>query len=332
MRKITCVLLASFIFNFSPAQQKTFGKVVSLDPAFDQLIDVNSKIEILADSFYWSEGPVWVKTGRYLLFSDIPRNTIFKWKEGEGLSKFLEPSGYTGILPYSHEPGSNGLIINNKGQLVSCDQGDRRISAMPFAHGGKRTLADNYQGKRFNSPNDIVQRSTGDYYFTDPAYGLPNHENDSTKETDFMGVYRISPDGMVSLLIDNLTPNGIAFSPDEKILYVGQSDPKKAIIMAYPVIADGSLGEGRLFFDATPMINQGLKGAPDGMKVDAKGNIFSTGGGGLLIISPAGKLLGRLEIPQSTSNCAWGDDGSTLYITANMFLCRIKTKTLGNGF
>jgi gluconolactonase len=214
MRRITCVLLASLALNFSPAQQRTIGRLISMDSAFDRLIDKNAKIEILADSFAWSEGPVWVREGGYLLFSDIPRNTIFKWKEGEGLSEFLKPSGYTGKLPYSHEPGSNGLIINSKGQLVACEHGDRRISAMPFALGGKRTLADNYQGKRFNSPNDIVQRSTGDYYFTDPAYGMPNRENDSSRETNFMGVYRLFPDGRVSLLIDNMTPNGIAFSPD----------------------------------------------------------------------------------------------------------------------
>jgi gluconolactonase len=316
----------------SIAQPRTTGRLISLDPAFDELIDKSAKIEILADSFAWSEGPVWVRQGGYLLFSDIPRNTIFKWKEGDGISVFLKPSGYTGILPYSREPGSNGLIINNKGQLVACEHGDRRISVMPFSLGGKRTLADNFQGKRFNSPNDLVQRSTGDYYFTDPAYGLPNRETDSSRETSFMGVYRLFPDGKVSLLIDNLTPNGIAFSPDEKILYVGQSDPKKAIIMAYPVIADGSLGEGKLFFDATSMVNQGMKGVPDGMKVDSKGNLFTTGPGGLLVISPMGKLLGRIEMPEATSNCSWGNDGSTLYITCSMYLCRIKTKTKGNGF
>ncbi len=332
MRKITFLLVAFLAFHISMAQPKTIGQVISLDPAFDQLIDKNAKVEILADSFAWSEGPVWVKQGGYLLFSDIPQNSIFKWSEGEGLSVFLKPSGYTGKMPYSHEPGSNGLIINSRGQLVACEHGDRRISVMPLVIGGKRTLADNYQGKRFNSPNDIVQRSSGDYYFTDPAYGMPNRENDSSRETSFMGVYRLFPDGRVVLLIDNLTPNGIAFSPDEKILYVGQSDPKKAIIMAYPVIADGSLGDGKIFFDGTPMIEKGLKGAPDGMKVDAKGNLFTTGPGGLLVISPAGKLLGRIEIPQPTSNCAWGEDGSTLFITANMFLCRIKTKTRGNGF
>jgi gluconolactonase len=332
MKKLIFILAAiSFACN-SFCQQRTIGQIVSLDPAFDDLIAKGTNIEILADSFAWSEGPVWVKDGKYLLFSDIPNNTIFKWKEGEGISVFLKPSGYTGILPYSKEPGSNGLIINKKGELVACEHGDRRISAMPFATGGKRTLADNYQGKRLNSPNDIIQKSNGDYYFTDPAYGLPGGEKSAIRESKIMGVYRISANGTVTLLIDNLLPNGLAFSPDEKILYVGQSNGDQPIIMAYPVKADGTLGTGKIFFDGTSMNKQGLKGAPDGMKVDGKGNIFTTGPGGIVVISPAGKILGRIETTQPTANCAWGDDGSSLYITANMFLCRIKTKTKGIGF
>jgi gluconolactonase len=298
----------------------------------DDLIARDAVIEVLADTFAWSEGPVWVREGQYMLFSDIPNNTIFKWKEGEGLSVFLKPSGYTGKLPYSREPGSNGLIINSKGQLVACEHGDRRISVMPLKRGGKRTLADNYQGKRFNSPNDIVQRSTGDYYFTDPAYGLPDREKDSTRETPYMGVYRLSPDGKVTLLLDKLLPNGLAFSPDEKILYVGESDPNKPIITAFPVLPDGSLGQGKLFFDCTVLKSQGLVGAPDGMKVDQHGNVFTTGPKGILVIDPSGKLLGRIETDQPTANCAWGDDGSTLYITANNFFCRVRTKTKGAGF
>ncbi len=333
MKKIFTFVIALCAASACLAQQKTLGKVVSLDPRFDDLIDKNEKPEILADSFVWSEGPVWVREGGYLLFSDIPRNTIFKWKEGEGISVFLKPSGYTGLLPYSREPGSNGLIVNNKGQLVACEHGDRRISAMPFALGGKRTLADNYQGKRLNSPNDIVQKTNGDYYFTDPAYGLPKGDNDSSRETPFMGVYRIAQNGTVTLLIDTiLHPNGLAFSPDEKILYVGQSNGDKPIIIAYPVKSDGALGKGKLFFDVTSLNKQGLKGAPDGMKVDKKGNVFSTGGGGIMIIDPSGKLLGRIETGQPTANCAWGDDGSTLYITANNYLLRIRTKTKGVGF
>ncbi|MBA2561570.1 MAG: SMP-30/gluconolactonase/LRE family protein [Chitinophagaceae bacterium] len=313
----------------SPAQQKTIGQIISLDPQFDLLIDKNSKIEILADSFLWSEGPVWVKQEKYLLFSDVPANTIYKWKEGEGISEFLKPSGYTGRMPYSNEPGSNGLIINNDGQLVACEHGDRRVSFMPLTSGGKRTLADNYQGNFFNSPNDIVQKSNGNYYFTDPAYGLPEEAKPNAK---IKGVYRISKDGEITLLIDNMTPNGIAFSPDEKTLYVAQSLPKNAIIMSFPVKADGTLGSSKIFFDATSMVEKGLKGLPDGLKTDKSGNLFATGPGGVLVISSSGKLLGRIDTTQPTANCAWGDDGSTLYITANMFLCRVRTKTSGVGF
>jgi gluconolactonase len=195
--------------------------------------------------------------------------------------------------------------------------------------GGKRTLADNYRGKLFNSPNDIVQKSNGDYYFTDPAYGLPC---DSLSKNKKLGVYRISKNGIVTLLVDDMTPNGLAFSPNEKILYIAQSLKEKAIIMSFPVKADGTLGAGKVFFDATNMVEKGLPGLPDGLKTDVKGNLFATGPGGVLVISPSGKLLGRIDTTQPTANCAWGDDGSTLYITANMLLCRIKTKTKGIGF
>jgi gluconolactonase len=325
----TILVLVSWTVS---AQQKTIGQTIKMDPHFDDLISPDARIEVLADTFAWSEGPVWVSKGNFVLFSDIPNNTIFKWKDGEGLTIFLKPSGYTGRLPYSREPGSNGLIINRQGQLVACEHGDRRISAMPLSRGGKRTLTDNYQGKRFNSPNDIVQSSKGDYYFTDPAYGLPDREKDSSRETNIMGVYRLSTDGKVSLLLDDLWPNGLAFSPDEKILYVGHSNPEKPVINAYPVNSDGSLGPGRVFFDCSTLKSQGLIGAPDGMKVDRQGNVFTTGPKGILVIDPGGKLLGRIETNQPTANCAWGDDGSTLYITANMILCRIKTKTKGAGF
>jgi len=326
MNKILFILLSFFISQSSAAQEKNIGRVIVLDPAFHSLVDTAAKIEVLAEGFGWSEGPVWIKDGKYVLFSDVKKNTIYKWKEGEGLSEFLKPSGYTGRLPYSNEPGSNGLTINNQGQLVFCEHGDRRISVMPLSNGGKRTLADNYKGKQFNSPNDIVQKSNGDYYFTDPSYGLPK---DSVRSVTVRGVYRVENNGKVSLLIPNLlAPNGIAFSPDEKILYVAQSH-EKAFIMAYPVRTDGSLGTGKIFYDATPLVRQGLRGAPDGLKTDVQGNIFSTGPGGILVISPSGKLLGRIETTQPTANCAWGDDGSSLYITANMLLCRVKTKTRG---
>ena len=333
MKTISLFALLLTMSSITIAQQKTIGKINRLDPALDNLLDKEAKIEVLSEGYEWSEGPVWVKNGNYLLFSDVPTNTIYQWKENEEVKAFLKPSGYTGILPYGDEPGSNGLIINNLGQLVSCEHGDRRIAAMPLNIGGKRTLADNFAGKRFNSPNDIVQKSNGEYYFTDPPYGMPLKDKDPTRETELFGVYRISKNGTVSLIIKDLTrPNGLAFSPDEKILYVAQSDPDRAYIMSYPVLADGKVGKGKIFFDTTPMVKEGLQGLPDGLKIDKKGNIFSTGPGGVLIITPAGKLLGKIETGQPTSNCAWGNDGSTLYITADMYLLRVKTKTTGVGF
>ena len=313
----------------------SIGKVVRLDPALDKLIAPDAKIEVLSSGYMWSEGPVWVKNGEFLLFSDVPANTIYRWKEGDkSATPFLKPSGYTGLSRYSNEPGSNGLIINQKGELVSCEHGDRRVSSMPLEVGGKRTLTDSFQGKKLNSPNDIVQHSSGTYYFTDPPYGLDKWEKDPTRETDIFGVYRIGTDGKVSVVISNLQrPNGLAFSPDEKILYVAQSDPDRAIIMSYLIQNDGSLANGKVFYDATPAVKEGkLKGLPDGMKIDKKGNLFATGPGGVLIISPEGKLLGRIDTNEPTANCAWGDDGATLYITSNMYVCRVRTLTVGVGF
>jgi gluconolactonase len=290
-------------------------------------------IEVLSSGYRWSEGPVWVKANHTLLFSDVPANTIYQWKAEEGVSVFLTPSGYTGRGTYSDEPGSNGLIINNKGELVACEHGDRRVSAMPLSIGGKRTLADSFEGKQLNSPNDVVQHSSGAYYFSDPPYGLPKQEKDPSRVLEF-GVYRIDPTGEVTLVANDLVrPNGLAFSPDEKILYVAQSDENRAIYMAYPVAEDGSLGLGEVFFDATPILKEtSFTGLPDGMKIDQYGNLFATGPGGVLVISPTGELLGRIETGVSAANCAWGDDGSTLYITAHMYVCRIKTLTKGVGF
>ena len=336
MKKLIKKLIIPILLLMTPfaySQTKTMGQTVSLDPAFDDLIDKNAKIEVLAEGFKWSEGPAWVKQGNYLIFSDVKQNTIFKWKEGEGISVFLKPSGYTGRGDYSDEPGSNGLIISRSGHIIACEHGDRRVTMMPLEGGGKVTLADKHAGKRFNSPNDVVEKSNGDIYFTDPPYGLPKKEKDPSRETGIFGVYRVAKNGVTTLLVNDLTrPNGLAFSPDESILYVNVSDPERAHIMAYPVLKNGILGKGKIFYDATPLLKQGMKGLPDGLRLDTKGNIFSTGPSGVLVISPKGKLLGRIETTQLTANCAWGDDGSTLYMTANGFLCRIKTKTKGVGF
>lgn len=331
MKNLTLLLCITTLGCF--AQQKTTGKLVALDDAFFDYVDKDAKVEVLADGFIWSEGPVWVKDGGFLLFSDAPQNTIFKWKEGVGITEFLKPSGYTGILPYGREPGSNGLIINNNGELIACEHGDRRISRMPLSQGGKITVADTWEGKRLNSPNDIVQASSGIYYFTDPPYGLPGQENSEMREIDAFGVFKIATDGKVDMVVNNLArPNGVALSPDEKTLYVNQSESNAPYIMAYTIKNDGALDEGRIFFDASALIKEGLIGSLDGLKVAQDGTIFSTGPSGILIITPEGKLLGRIATGQRTANCTWGDDGSVLYMTAHNYLMRIQTKTVGTGF
>jgi gluconolactonase len=313
------------------AQEGTLGKILRNDPAFDKLIPKDAKIEILAQGFTWTEGPVWVKDGGYLLFSDIPRNSVFKWQEGQGISLFLNPSGYTGREYYGLEPGCNGLILDSKGQLVSCEHGDRRVSVLTKG-GGKRTLADNYMGKRLNSPNDGCFKSNGDLYFTDPPYGLPNRWDDPLRELEFCGVYRLSKEGKLTLLTDEMTrPNGIALSHDEKTLYVAQSDPEAAIWKAFPVKDDGTLGESKVFFDTTDQVGK-LPGLPDGLKVDKDGNLFATGPGGVYVFNPEGQVLGRLDTGERTANVGWGGDGSVLYICADSYLCRIQTSTKGAGW
>jgi len=312
-----------------PKKYPAVGTIERADPRFDELIPRDAVLEKLAEGFDWTEGPVWVRDGGYLLFSDIPRNSIMKWKEGEGISLFLKPAGYTGATPRGGESGTNGLLLDRQGRLVMCQHGDRRIVRVEK---DKRwtTLVDRYQGKRLNSPNDAVFKSNGDLYFSDPPYGLPKGADDPGRELDFCGVYRVSTTGEVTLLTDTMTrPNGIGFSPDEKTLYVAQSDPQWARWMAFDVKPDGTLGQGRVFFSATWWVKQKLPGLPDGLKVDKRGNLFATGPGGVNVFAPNGAFLGRINTGVPTSNCRFGDDGSVLYVTANQWLCRIRTNTKG---
>ena len=314
-----------------PTPRPLMGDVVRIDPALDALLDSTQKLEVLASGLDWSEGPTWSKELGCVLFSDVPANHVLKWKEGEGMSVFLKPSGYTGVGPYSREPGSNGLTFDAMGQLCSCEHGDRRVSVLT-KNGGKRTLIDNYEGRRLNSPNDLCFDKKGNLYFTDPPYGLPKGPSDSeTKELAWNGVYRVTPDGKISLLTKDMTyPNGIALSPDNKTLYVAQSDGKAALWMAFPLNDDGTLGAGRVLADVTAMSQSGkYKGSCDGMKVDTAGNIWATGPGGVHIMTPEGKLLGRIATFMPNGNCCFGDDGGTLYICADAFLCRIRTKVKG---
>lgn len=306
------------------------GKIVRLDPAFDRLVAPDAVVELLAEKkFQWSEGPVWDARNSRVLFSDIPRNMIWEWSEAGGLKEFLQPSGYTGSEPFTgREPGSNGLAFNEAGELILCQHGDRRLARWS---GGKFvTVVDKYRGKRLNSPNDLVIKSNGDVYFTDPPYGLPKGADDPAKELDFQGVYRLSAAGELTLLTRELSrPNGLAFSPDERTLYVANSDSSKAIVMAYPVKSDGTLGAGKIFFDATKAAQEKQPGLPDGLKVSRDGTIWATAPGGVLVYSAAGKHLGTLATGVPTANVTFGDDGSSLYITADKNLARVKTKVKG---
>lgn len=308
----------------------TVGSIERLDPAFDRLVAVDEKIEKLAEGFSWSEGPVWVKGE--LLFSDVPENSIHRWKPGTtGVDTFLKPSGMLSPVPGFREQGSNGLTLDGQGRLLICQHGERRVAR--YDKGQFTSIADRFEGKKFNSPNDLVVHSSGTIYFTDPPYGLDGLNDSPLKELPFNGIYRVVPTGEVTLVSKTLTfPNGVALSPDEKILYIGVSDGKSPGLMAYDVQPDGTLANERTFFDVRARSAAGDKGSCDGLKVDREGNVWATGPGGVLVISPAGKLLGVIRPGVANANCGWGDDGSMLYITAQNLLVRIKTLTKGAGW
>ena len=335
---VSVALVASMLNSPSGPQSPADAapRIERLDPALDQLIAPDATVEVLAEGYDWSEGPVWVKDGGFLLFSDVPRNVILRWKQGEGSREWLKPSGYTGSEPRGGEPGSNGLTLDREGRLVICQHGDRRIARMdaPMSNPAPKfsTVADRFQGARFNSPNDLVFHSNGDLYFTDPPYGLIKQAEDPGRDMNYQGVFRRSAGGEVTLVTREMTrPNGIAFSPDEKKLYVAQSDPAAPIWRVFDATADGSFKSSRIFFDASAL-SKTRKGLPDGMKVDAAGNLFATGPGGVLVLSADGKHLGTILTGQATGNCAFGDDGRTLYITADMYLMRVRLRTKGLGF
>ncbi len=306
--------------------------IVRLDPRFDKLVPLNPKIESIASRHKWVEGPVWNRREGYLLFSDIPTNSVYKWQEGKGVSLFLKPSGYTGKAVFEGpEPGSNGLTYDPQGNLVLAEHGNRRVSRLE-RDGSKTTLVDRYEGKRINSPNDVVFKSNGDLYITDPPFGLTQSFDDPRKETPFQGVYKYSRDGKLALLTKDIkAPNGIAFSPDEKRLYISNADTSHAVWMVYDVKADGAIENGRILFNATAW-TKNKPGVPDGIKVDREGNIFGAGPGGIHVISPDGKHLGSIETGAPTGNLAWGEDGSSLFITSNHNVYRLKLTTKGTGF
>jgi gluconolactonase len=315
---------------------QTIGTIERLDPALDKLVPRDAEMEVIGEGYAWCEGPAWIKKGDFLLFSDIPNNRLVRWDARSGATQYLKPAGYTGNDPRGGESGSNGLTTDKEGRLILCQHGDRRVARLNAPYEKPKaefvTLADRYEGKRFNSPNDAVVHSSGAIYFTDPPYGLEKNVDDPAKELPFQGVYRIAPDGKVTLLTKDLErPNGVAFSPDEKTLYVANSHGPRPIIMAFDVKDDGTLGKGKEIYNSNAL-KIALEGACDGLTVDKHGNVFATTPGGVTIFDSKGKQLGRLLTTKRTSNCEFGEDGSTLFITADDLLLKVKLSTKGIGF
>ncbi len=300
------------------------GDILRVDPRLDALVPADARIEKLADGFVFTEGPVWIQSESRLLFSDVRANTIYQWTEAEGASTFIDPV-FEGDITGRRSVSSNGLTLDADGRLIICEHGNRLISRLE-ADGSRTTVVDSYQGRRLNSPNDAVYSTDGWLYFTDPPYGLEGLEESPMRELDFNGIYRLSPDGELELLYaDQTRPNGIALSPDERTLYVANSDANDKVWYAYDVGDDG-LSNPRVFYDVN---DQTAPGAADGMTVDLAGHIFATGPGGVWIFAPDGTHLGTIQLDEVVANAGWGDDGRTLYMTASTGLYRIRLTTEG---
>ena len=307
------------------APKPVADSVERLDPVMNQLIPADATLEILATGFTWSEGPVWMPAQAQLVFSDVPENIAYRWREGKGVDIFLQPSGLTGADEGSREPGSNGLELDAEGRLLLAQHGDRRIARLEADGRSFRTLADRFEGRRFNSPNDLCVARDGTVYFTDPPYGLGR---DAKREIEFHGVYRLSPDGAVTLVTRELSrPNGIGLSPDETTLYVANSDNDRPVILALDLRAGDADGSSRVFFDGSRLKR---RGAFDGLSIDDQGNLWATGPGGVLVITPDGRHVGTLLTGRATANCCFGGpDGTTLFVTADDQLMRIRTNVRG---
>jgi len=309
---------------------KTVGVIERYDSSINQILSPGAKAEIIAEGFKWSEGPLWLEKQKMLIFSDVPQNSIYKWSDEKQLELYLKPSGYTSTVERGGEMGSNGLLLDKEGHLVLCQHGDRRMARMNAPLDKPQpnfvTLADKYDGKRISSPNDATYNSKGELFFTDPPYGLQGRDdNDPTRETKWNGVYKVKKNGKVILLIDSLArPNGIAFFPGEKRLLVANSDPGKPNWYVYDVKGD-KLTHGKIFYSAAGY-ERNVPGLPDGLKIDKKGNVYATGPGGIYFFNSQGKLLGRLKVPEATSNVALSADEKTIYITNNMQVLRLQMR------
>lgn len=315
------------LFHCAPRERAAspYGSFNELQPEFRAVVDQLAVIEKIGDGYEWSEGPVWIASEKKLLFSDVPKNTVYQWQEGQPVSVYLTPSGYTGDGTYSNEPGSNGLLFDSEGKLVLCQHGNRQLARMnaPLHAPAPEfvPIASAYDGRRFNSPNDAAFLG-GDFFFTDPPYGLPMQENDSTRALAFQGVFRVTPAGEVRLLVDSLTrPNGIAFFPDGKSFLVANSDPAKAKWYRYEWNGTEVTG-GSIFYDATADAAT-ERGLPDGLKIDRQGRVFATGPGGIIVFDAKGSVLGKIKLKEAASNCALSADEKTLFVTNDMLLLKI---------
>lgn len=319
-------LLALLVASPAPGEPLATGKVTRYSKELDAVIAPDARVEKLADGYTWVEGPTWVTTGQYLLFTDVPENTMYRWSQRDGVGVFLKPSGYAGKDTAGlREAGANGLFAEPKGTVLLADSGSRLIARLDTNTKRKQTLVDRFGKKRFNSPNDIARKRDGTIFFTDPPYGLKDMNTSPLKEQEFNGVYRLDLDGAVHVIDDSLTfPNGIALSPDERTLYVANSDPKRPIWMAYTLAEDGEPTAKRVFADGSDLLAQNVAGLPDGMDVAANGTLFASAPGGLLIMTPQGERLGRIETGMAIANCAFGDDGKTLYMTSHRMLTRVR--------
>jgi gluconolactonase len=301
------------------------------DPAMDAIVPADWKIEKLAEGFGWAEGPLWIEKGRYLLFTDVPGNKMWKWSEQGGLEKFLDPSGAANPdTTIWREAGANGLAVNDARSILLADTGSRMIQRLDLKSKKKKPVASKYEGKRLTSPNDVTRMKSGVLFFTDPPYGFKKFDQAPEKEVPFNGVYRMARNGTVTVVDKDLhRPNGVALSPDESTLYVTQSEPTKPIIMAYALDKAGNVTGKRLFHDFTDLVGPGAPGLPDGLAVAADGTIFTTGPGGVIVLSKEGKRLGRISDGKATANCKFGEDGKTLFLTSHDMLARIRLNIAG---
>jgi gluconolactonase len=304
------------------------------EAAMAAIVPADWKIEKLAEGFGWAEGPVWIASGNYLLFTDVPGNKMWKWSEASGLEIFLDPSGAASVdTNVWREAGANGLALDVDGTILMADTGNRAIQRLNLETKVKTPAATSFDGKKFSSPNDVVRMKSGVFFFSDPPYGFKKFDDAPEKEMPFNGVYRVATDGTVSVVDKELhRPNGVALSPDESVLYVAQSEPTKAILMAYSLDKDGKVTGKKLFHDATDLVAKDAPGLPDGIAIAADGTVFTTAPGGVLILSKEGKRLGRISDGKPTANAKFGDDGKTLYLTSQHMLARIRLNIAGAGF